>query len=105
MKGKDVQKISSAMGLSENRLWQVFNHGLQRLEESTSIIAENERLANENAIMKDAYVNVSPRTRPKKKKYYVTALYNFHTSNNEMNVLDTSVQMAQFIRFKVYDPI
>lgn len=65
MKGKDVQEISSAMGLSETRLWQVFNHGMRRLEESTSILAENERLkkenerlASEHAIMKDAYVNV-----------------------------------------------
>ena len=65
MKGKDVQEISSAMGLSETRLWQVFNYGIRKLDESTSILAENERLkkenerlASEHAIMKDAYVNV-----------------------------------------------
>ena len=65
MKGESVQDVSFTLGLTEKRLWQVFNHGMRRLEESTSIIAENERLnkenerlANEHAIMKDAYVNV-----------------------------------------------
>jgi hypothetical protein len=65
MKGESVQDVSFTLGLTEKRLWQVFNHGMRRLEESTSIIAENERLkkenerlSNEHAIMKDAYVNV-----------------------------------------------
>ena len=65
MKGESVQDVSFTLGLTEKRLWQVFNHGMRRLDESTSILAENERmkkenerLASEHAIMKDAYVNV-----------------------------------------------
>ena len=65
MKGESIQDVSFTLGLTEKRLWQVFNYGMRKLDESTSILAENERLrkenerlSNEHAIMKDAYVNV-----------------------------------------------
>ncbi len=65
MKGKSVQELSDTLGLSPERLWHVFNYGMQKFEESTSIFDENKRLREENerlkiehAIMKDAYINV-----------------------------------------------
>ena len=38
MKGENVQDVSFALGLTEKRLWQIFNHGMYRLDESTSLL-------------------------------------------------------------------
>jgi DNA-binding transcriptional MerR regulator len=65
MNGKTVQELSETLGLSPDRLWNVYHRGMEKLDKSSSIFEENEwlkeeneRLMTEHIIMKDAYINV-----------------------------------------------
>ena len=102
MKGENVQDVSFALGLTEKRLWQIFNHGMYRLDESTSILAENERLkkenerlTNEHAVMKDAYVHVREKNMELESK--LQAHYILHDNVEPYNSSQLSEEEKELV--------
>ena len=102
MKGENVQDVSFTLGLTEKRLWQIFNHGMYRLDESTSILAENERLKeenkrlmNEHAVMKDAYVHVREKNVELESKLQVHHI--FHDNVEPYNSSQLSKEEKELV--------
>ena len=111
MAGTSIREVSAEYGLSEPRVWQIFNHALYEMslnavksEENKKLREENQRLKEEHEVMKKAYLEVRKKNEQLDAKLQT---HNIICENVELpreNMLtEEEKHMILLLQTKIYD--
>lgn len=111
MAGMSIREVSAEYGLSEPRVWQIFNHALYEMslnavksEENKRLREENQRLKEEHEVMKKAYLEVRKKNEQLDAQLQAHNIICKNVELSRENMLtEEEKHMVLLLQTKIYD--